>query len=465
VSENLEPKNQNIAEKFLAGSAGAFNKTVEISENFAETISKTEPLKKAGQYWEELGPGLTTGAADDDPSGIATYSQTGAQYGTKLLWLAAFSFPLMAVVQEMCARIGLVTGRGLAGNIRLHYSKKLLYFCIGLLFIANTFNIGADLGAMAKAAQLLYPALNFAALIIIFGIGSLLLQIFTSYGHYAKYLKWMALILFAYPIAALFIHLDGGQLLHNTFIPSLTFNRDEIFLICGILGTTISPYLFFWQTSQEVEEQILGGRTSIKLRRSQVTGAEIKKMRIDVWSGMFFSNLVMFFIIVTCAATLYQHGITNIQTAADAAAALKPFAGPYAFLLFSLGIIGTGFLAVPVLAGSTAYAMSEAAGWKQGLYRKLKAAESFYGVITASMGLGMLMNFTGIDPIKALIYSAVLNGMVAPIILVLIVQLSSSKKVMNSHKNRGSIEALGWVITLLMVVVAAMTFAVIISPK
>ncbi len=422
-------------------------------------------LKKAGEYWQNLGPGLTTGAADDDPSGIATYSQTGSQYGFRLLWLAAFSFPLMAVIQEMCARIGLVTGRGLAGNIRLYYSKKILYFCTVLLFVANTFNIGADLGAMAQAAQLLNPALSFTLLVIAFTAFSLLLQIFSSYRQYAQYLKWLALILFAYVLSALFVHLDGRQLLLHTFLPHLTFSPGEIFIVCAILGTTISPYLFFWQTSQEVEEQILGGRTSLKLRRSAVTPQELKKMRVDIWSGMFFSNLVMFFIIVTCGATLYSNGIHNIQSAAEAALALRPLAGPYTFLLFAFGIIGTGFLAVPVLAGSTAYALAEAAGWKQGLYRKLHAAYAFYGVIAASMILGMAMNFFRLDPIKLLIYSAVLNGLIAPVILVLIVQLSSDPKVMNSHANGPLKSALGWLIALLMTLVGAATIAVLIVPR
>jgi NRAMP (natural resistance-associated macrophage protein)-like metal ion transporter len=454
------PENSNKKTNFIERALAAPSNTL-----FSTIQAAKHPLKKAGQYWEDLGPGLTTGAADDDPSGIATYSQTGAQTSFKLLWLAAFSFPLMAIIQEMCARIGLVTGRGLAGNIRLHYSKRLLYFCVALLFVANTFNIGADLGAMAKATQLLKPSLNFYFLVIAFGFGSLILQIFTSYGQYARYLKWLALILFSYVLSAFFVHMDGKQLLLSTLIPHLSFNPKEIFLLCAILGTTISPYLFFWQTSQEVEEQILGGRTSIKLRKSQVTDGEIKKMRIDVWSGMFFSNLVMFFIIVMCAVTLYSHGITNINSADDAAAALRPIAGQYAFLLFSIGIIGTGLLAVPVLAGSTAYAMAEAAGWKQGLYRKLKAAGSFYGVIIFSMILGMLINFSPIDPIKALIYSAVFNGLAAPLILVLIMQISSNKKIMGPKSNGKIINVLGWAITTIMIVVAVATIAILIMPS
>ncbi|MBI5530211.1 MAG: divalent metal cation transporter [Candidatus Doudnabacteria bacterium] len=430
----------------------------------AGKLVNNKPVKKAGAYWATLGPGLTTGAADDDPSGIATYSQTGAQYSFNLLWMAAFSFPLMAIVQEMCARIGLVTGRGLAGNIRRHYPAWVLYVCTALLFIANTFNIGADLGAMAKATQLLLPQTGFYALVIFFTVLSLVLQIFTSYAQYAKYLKWLALVLLAYILSAFFLDLNGKSLVFHTFIPHINFNRDEIFLICGILGTTISPYLFFWQTSQEVEEQIMEGKTSIKLRQSETTDEEISKMRIDVWSGMFFSNLTMFFIIVTCATALYQHGITDIKTAADAAAALKPIAGPFASLLFTLGIVGVGLLAVPVLAGSTAYAMSEAMGWKQGLYRKLKQAYPFYGVIIISMLLGMLMNFLGLDPIKGLIYAAVLNGLVAPVILVLIVQLSSNKKVMNHRVNSRTASTLGWIITGLMIIVGVATIAILISP-
>ncbi|MEK7161086.1 MAG: divalent metal cation transporter [Patescibacteria group bacterium] len=453
-----------IIEQLVSAPAQGLEKTIETTGELAKKLVNNKPARKAGQYWATLGPGLTTGAADDDPSGIATYSQAGAGYGFNLLWLSTFSFPLMAVVQEMCARIGLVTGRGLAGNIKRHYPAWVLYLCTGLLFIANTFNIGADLGAMAKAVQLLNPGLNFYGLVIGFTFLSLFLQIFTSYAQYAKYLKWLALILIAYILSAFFVTLPGKSLLFHTFIPRISFNRDEIFLICGILGTTISPYLFFWQTSQEVEEEILAGKTSIKLRESETSNKEISRMRVDVWSGMFFSNLTMFFIIVTCAVALYQNGITDIKTAADAALALKPIAGQFAFLLFSAGIIGVGMLAVPVLAGSTAYAMSEAMGWKQGLYRKLKKAYPFYGVIIISMGLGMLLNFLGIDPIKGLIYAAVLNGLVAPVILILIVQMSSNKKIMGFRKNGHLISSLGWIITGLMILVGTATIATLIVP-
>lgn len=455
----MPTNNHNTIEKIASSPAVALEKTLSLAERTAKFLAKQKPVKKIAHFWSSLGPGLTTGAADDDPSGIATYSQTGSRYGFNLLWLSAFTFPLMAIVQEMCARIGLVTGQGLAANIRKHYSKRILYLSTFLLFSANTFNIGADLGAMAAATQLLVPRLNFYWMVAGFAFGSLFLQIFTSYSKYAKYLKWLALILLAYIFSAMSLNLNGAEILKNSVIPSVSFTKEQIFLICAILGTTISPYLFFWQTSQEVEEEILEGRTTIKERKENTAPSEIKKMRVDVWSGMFFSNLVMFFIIVTCAATLFQNGIINIQTSADAAAALKPLAGRYAYLLFAVGIIGTGLLAVPVLAGSASYAISEAFGWKQGLYRKLKEASAFYGVIIISMLLGMLLNFTRIDPIKALIYSAVANGLVAPLILILIAQISGNSKIMGNWVNKPLTSFLGWLIAILMMLVGVATLA------
>jgi len=459
--KRLPNENENL-EKSEKPAAGVLEKTWQTSEKLIKNITSGYPVKKAGEYWQMLGPGLTTGAADDDPSGIATYSQTGARWGFNLLWLAAFTFPLMAVVQEMCARIGLVTGRGLAGNIKRHYSKKILYTVTALLFFANTFNLGADLGAMAKATQLLWPNFSFTLLIFFFTALSLVLQIFTSYKDYAKYLKWLALVLMSYVLTAFFVHLNGREILRYAFLPHLDFSKDQIFLICGILGTTISPYLFFWQTSQEVEEEILQGRTTLKLRREETTDTEIKKMRVDIWSGMFFSNLAMFFIILTCAATLFRAGITNISTAAEAAAALRPLAGQYAFLLFAVGVIGVGLLGVPVLAGSASYALSESFGWKQGLYLKFKKARAFYGVIILSMGIGLILNFVGLDPIKALIYSAVANGIVAPIILVLIVHISDNKKIMGTRANGKTVSAVGWIATIFMIIVGVATIGAMI---
>lgn len=433
--EQIEPTFSNILES---------NKNIEKKESL---------LEEGEEYLEKLGPGIITGAADDDPSGIATYSQTGAQYGTSLLWLAAWTLPLMAMIQEMCARISLVTGQGLASNIKHAYSRKVLYICTAILFIANTLNIGADFGAMSKAVQLIIPSIPFSFLVVFIGVASLFMEVFIPYKKYAKYLKWLVISLFSYVVTGLIIHMDWSLLLRDGIIPQITFSKTQILLITGILGTTISPYLFFWQTSQEVEEQIAEGKTTAHSRRG-TNKAEIKNMRIDVWTGMFLSNMVMFFIIAVCANTLFINGITNINTASDAALALTPFAGSFATLLFALGIIGTGLLAIPVLAGSASYAISESFGWKEGLYRKLKEARAFYAVIAVSMIIGIAINFLGINPIKALIYSAIANGIVAPIIIVFIVHISSSHKIMGHFKNSLFTKIIGWAIVALMGVTA-----------
>ncbi len=445
-------KRKKVIERVIETPAELLDRGIVGGEKLTKAIpiNYSKPVKKAKDFWFLLGPGLTTGASDDDPSGIATYSQTGAQFGFGLIWLAAFTFPLMAVIQEMCARIGLVTGRGLAANIRHHFSLKVLYFSTFLLFIANTFNIGADIGAMANALQLLYPKLNFYYLIVGLGVLILLLQIFTSYIKYARLLKYLALILFAYIVSAILTHPNYHTLIHYALLPHINFSKNEILLICAILGTTITPYLFFWQTGQEVEEEISDGQTNIKLR--QVNGpAKLKRMRIDVWVGMFLSNLVMFFIITAAANVLFTHGITDIKTASQAALALKPFAGNTTYLLFAVGIIGVGLLAIPIMAASSAYAISETIGKKyQGLNLKLNKAPDFYGVIIISMILGILINFIGLNPIKALIYSAVLNGIVAPVIIILIILLASNKKVMGQFKNSKIATSFGWILAVLM---------------
>ncbi len=418
---------------------------------------KSKEIKnKAESYWHMLGPGLTTGAADDDPSGIATYSQAGAQFGFQFLWAALFTFPFMAIIQEMCARIGIVTGRGLASALRKHYPRWVLFVSAGLLFIANTFNIGADLGMMAEAMRLITPV-NFYATVIFFAGLSLVLEIFTTYKSYAKILKWFVLALFAYVLTGLIVPIDWMDALRHLALPTMTWSKDSLILLTAILGTTVSPYLFFWQTSQEVEEQIQEGKTTIKQREAATPPADIRRMRIDVWWGMMLSNLVMFFIIVVCAATLYSAGLGEIRSAADAAAALKPLAGNLASLLFTLGIVGTGLLAIPVLAGASSYAITEAFGWREGLHRKFHQASAFYAVIIVSMLLGLLMNFFHLDTIKMLIYSAVLNGLVAPFILALIVLLASSKKVMKEWANTKPIEAAGWIITAVMTVSGLVT--------
>lgn len=450
----MSTKQKDIFTKTAEAPAMVLARTIVATEVVKEkvvTTSENSPvLRKTKDYWHMLGPGLTTGASDDDPSGIATYSQTGAQFGYGFLWLSAWTFPLMAVVQEMCARIGLVTGRGLAHNIRVFFSRRVLYVCTVLLFAANTFNIGANLGAMAKATQLLSPQSNFTVLVVGFALFSLLLQIFTPYVKYAKYLKWLALILLSYILSSLLAHLDWSDIARHSFVPHMTFNKDSILLVAAILGTTISPYLFFWQTSQEVEEQILLGKTTVHMRRTATAPEEVKKMRIDVWSGMILSNVVMFFIIAACGGILFKHGITEITSAAQAAEALRPFAGDATYFLFALGIIGTGLLAIPVLAGSSSYALAESFGWKEGLYRNLQQAYAFYGIIIISMGVGLGINFIGIDPIKALIYAAVGNAIVAPIILLLIVLISSNKKIMGRWANKLPAKIIGWVVFFLM---------------
>lgn len=443
--------NKNIIEETIEAPARMLDMSIEGGQKIAKTVPLTgkQPLKKARDYWYMLGPGLTTGASDDDPSGIATYSQMGAQSGLSLLWMSLFTFPLMAVVQEMCARIGLVTGRGLAGNIRSHFGKRTLFLTTFFLFAANTFNVGADIGAIASGAQLLRPSMNFSLLVVGFTIFIMLLQIFTPYVQYARYMKWLAMVLFAYILSAFLAHPNWNEVIRSVVIPHVSFSKNELMIICAALGTTITPYLFFWQTSQEVEEEIAAGQTTIKSRTGS-SPEEVKKMRIDVWSGMFLSNAVMFFIIAACASVLFTHGVTNINSAAQAAQALKPFAGSQAYLLFAIGILGVGLLAIPVLAGSSAYAISESLGKRQGLNNKLKQGYAFYGVIIISMLVGLGINFIGLNPIKALIYSAVLNGVVAPVIIVQIVLIARNKKMMGDWVNSKLSTSVGWVTVLLM---------------
>jgi NRAMP (natural resistance-associated macrophage protein)-like metal ion transporter len=423
--------------------------TIQAGQHIGQNLPANSLVDKGKNYWHMLGPGLTTGASDDDPSGIATYSQAGAQYGFQLLWLSLFTYPLASIVQEMCARIGLVTGRGLAGNIRLHFSRKVIYSSALLLFAANAFNIGADLGAMAKGVQLLEPHWNFGVLVVVFTLISFGLQIFTPYDRYARYLKWLARILFAYVASALLAHLKWGNIVTHAIEPHLSFSREQVLLICAIIGTTISPYLFFWQTSQEVEEQIMQGKTTVKMRQG-ASKEDVRSMRIDVWSGMLLSQVVMFFIIATCGALLFPNGIINIDSAAQAAQALKPFAGSQTYLLFAAGIIGTGLLAIPVLAASSSYAAAESFRWKEGLFHELRQAHAFYGLIIISMLVGLGLNFVGLNPIKALIYSAVVNGVVAPIVLIPIVRISSNRKIMGEWVNRRWETAVGWAVVVLM---------------
>jgi Mn2+/Fe2+ NRAMP family transporter len=367
----------------------------------------------------------------------------------------------MAIVQEMCARIGLVTGRGLATNIRMHFPRWVLYLTAILLFFVNTFAIGANLGAMAAATQLILPILAFWILVVFFSIFTVVLEISLPYQRYAKYLKYLGLFLIAYIITPFMIK-DFGWVaaLKSSVLPSLNFSKDQIILVCAVLGSTITPSLFFWQTSQEVEEKLLNKKRDISLQQKVGDGA-IKRMRIDVWSGMFFSNLIMFFVIAVCASVLFPHGIFSIETASDAAGALKPLAGDNAYLIFAIGIIGLGLLGIPILAGSASYAISETFGWKEGFSHRFKEASSFYGVIIVSILIGLAINFLGINPIKALIYAAILNGLMAPAVLVLIVILASNRKVMGERKNHPATSIFGWVVTALMAIVGVATIIAI----
>ena len=400
-----------------------------------------------------LGPGLITGASDDDPSGIATYSQVGAQFGFGLGWIMLFSYPLMTAIQETSARIGRATGEGIAGNIRRHYPLWLLRIIVGLLLIANIINLGADLGAMGSVVTLLIggPALLYA---LFFGALCAALQIFTNYERYVGILKWIALSLLTYVATALVIDIPWGEVFLRTLVPSLQFESKYILAIAAVLGTTISPYLFFWQSSQEAEEVREDPKAKPLKRAPRQAPAELRRIRIDTYLGMFVSNAVGWFIIVSVAATLNAHGIKEIQTAAQAAEALRPIAGPFAFFFFALGIVGTGLLAVPVLAGSAAYALAEALRWPGGLARKPKAAKAFYGTIALATGFGVIFNLLPIDPIKALFWSAVLNGVVAVPIMVMTMLMARQKKVMGPIVLPRSLAVMGWVATAVMCAVA-----------
>lgn len=386
-----------------------------------------------------MGPGIITGAADDDPSGIATYSQTGAQFGYGQLWTALFMLPFQTAIQEACARIGAVTGKGIVAVVKDRYSKKIVYIVVLLVFIANTINIGADIGAMAAALRLVIP-INFALVTLFFTAFILMLEIFTSYRVYARILKWLSLSLLSYFLTMIIVKQPWQTLLKATFIPHFEFSFAFLFIITGVLGTTISPYMFFWQASEEVEEE-----KEINLRqqegRPRISKRFMRNLRIDNALGMIASEIATWSIIVVAATVLHNNGVTDIRTSADAARALEPLvhsfpnSGFLAKLLFSSGIIGLGLLAVPVLSGSASYAASEAFNWKEGLNQKFKRAHGFYGVITIATFIGLIINFIGIDPVKALVYAAVLNGVVAVPLICLIALIAGSGEIMGEHKS------------------------------
>lgn len=410
---------------------------------------KTSSLKA---FFKLLGPGLITGASDDDPSGIGTYTQAGASLGLATLWLALFTFPLMATIQYICAKIGMVSGKGLAAVLRRHYSRPVLFIAVGALVVANTINAGADLGALAAAINILVP-IPVIWLIAPVALVILALQIWGSYRLIANIFKWLTLALFAYIGSAFFARPDWGEVLKATFTPTFRFDSAFLAMVVAILGTSISPYLFFWQADEEVEEEISMGRRTLKQRRG-ASDTELKYASMDVNIGMFFSNLVMYFIILTTATTLFKAGKTNIQSATDAAMALQPIAGDAASLLLALGLIGSGFLAVPVLTGSVGYAVAEGFGWKYGLDEKPKRARKFYSIIAASTLVGMLMNFIGINPLSALFWTAVINGFLAPPLLVLIMLVSNNRKVLGQRVNGRGLNILGWLTTIVMLVAA-----------
>ena len=429
-------------------------------------ITSTQPSKgkprRAGpvyfrRFFSRLGPGLITGAADDDPSGISTYSVTGAAFGYAPLWTALFSFPLMVAVQMMCARLGMVTGEGLAGVIRRQYPRWVLWSACALLVIANTVNIGADLGGMGKVTEMVTGVRSiYWTPLYALTIGSFL--IWSSYYRIARIFKWLTLVLFSYVLAAFFAKPDWVAVIRATFIPHVEWSGVYWATLVGIFGTTISPYLFFWQASQEVEEERDEGELTLESRKG-ATNAELRKSRTDVITGMFFSNLIMYFFILTTAATLHAHGITAISTAQDAAEALRPLAGKGAYWLFSLGLIGAGMLGVPVLAGSSAYAVAEAVRWRGSLADRASLARGFYTVIAVGLALGLALDYAGFNAVSMLFWAAVLNGVLAPPLIVIVLLLTSNPKIMESRSNPRWLAVLGWITVAVMTAASCAMFA------
>ncbi|GAC1372389.1 MAG: divalent metal cation transporter [Candidatus Saccharimonadales bacterium] len=418
-----------------------------------------------GRFLRILGPGIVTGAADDDPSGIATYSQAGAQFGFALPWTMLLAFPLMTAVQEACMRIGAVTGKGLAAVIRENYSKKLLYPVVVLVVLANTLNIGSDIGAMAASMQLLVP-LPYPLLAVIFSLLMLMLEVLVPYKTYVRMLKWLVIALLAYPVTAFLVNVPWMEVLRATVTPKIVYSPDFLYIIVAIFGTTISPYLFFWQASEVVEEEIAAHRLAQRGGVPKLTAPYLKRLRIDNVLGMFFSDATAWFIIVVGAVVLGSSGVTNINSAADAARALEPLvhgfpnAGYIAKVIFAVGVIGIGLMSVPVLAGSSSYAIAETFNWREGLFRKFKQARGFYFVIIFGTLAGLLFNFIGIDPIKALIFTAVFNGIAAVPLIYLILKVSSRTDIMGEYQSRWLSKSFLW---LSFVVMAAAALALLVS--
>jgi Mn2+/Fe2+ NRAMP family transporter len=404
-----------------------------------------------------VGPGLITGVADDDPSGIATYSQAGAQFGLNMLWTMPLCFPLMAAIQSMCANIGRVTGKGLAANIKSAFPTAVLQGVVLLLLVANTLNIAADVAAMGEVGELV-TGMNRHLMTLFFVIGTLLLQVFIPYHRYVVYLKWLTLSLLAYAAVLFTVRVPWGQVVLRTVWPKFTPDSAAAAVIVGVFGTTISPYLFFWQASEEVEEMRKGGRAAPLMRDAHAARKELRRIRWDTWSGMLYSDIAAYFIILATAVTLHAAGTTNINTAAQAASALRPLAGNFAYLLFALGILGVGLIGVPVLAGSAAYALCEAMGWNWGLERKATDARGFYGVIAVSVLAGLVIQYSPISPMKALFWSAVINGIVAVPLMVVILLLVTKSAVMGDYTASRPIIILGWIATVVMGLAAVRMF-------
>ena len=409
---------------------------------------------------QRLGPGLITGAADDDPSGIATYSQAGAQFGYSMLWTMVFTLPLMAAIQIVSARIGYVTGHGLAANIKQRFPRPVLLAIVGMLVVANTLNIAADIAAMAEALRLVVGG-SAHVYAVTFGLLCLLLQVFLSYARYVRWLKWLTLALLSYVAVAFMLHIDFAEVLRQVVRPQLVLGHDVLLMVVAVFGTTISPYLFFWQAAQEVEDADAGSAGPAHPHTESEVRSHLRRIKWDTIMGMTFSNLIAFFIILSTAATLHKAGITDIQTSAQAAQALRPLAGDFTFLLFSLGIVGTGLLAVPVLAGSAAYAVAEAAGWKGSLSLRLEAGQGrgFYGVVALATLGGVALCFSPVDPVKALFGSAILNGVIAVPIMAVMMLLATQRQTMGSHVIGRKLKGLGWTATAVMAAVVVAMFA------
>jgi Mn2+/Fe2+ NRAMP family transporter len=429
----------------------AIDGTIRITETELLAAKKLleSPRRKTIYFVRALGPGLITGVSDDDPSGIGTYSSVGARYGLFIIWMAAWLLPIMLAVQEVCARIGIVTNRGLSGVLSKHYRKKYVAIAVALLILANVINIGADLGAMSASLRMLI-GINFYIGIILFALVSILLEVFIGYHIYVKILKWLTISVFAYVITGIIIHPDWLAVAKEAIVPHIIFNREYIFAMIAVFGTTITPYLFFWQASEEVEENKLAHQFISKGDKSFSLRERIVKMRTDVGAGMILANMVFFFIVLTTAQVLFKNGIQNIDSAEQAALALKPLAGNYAFILFAAGIIGTGLLAVPVLAGSGAYALSEIMKWQEGLELKFSQARKFYLVIIMSIVVGLALNLFHINPIAALYYAAFINGIIALPLLAVIMIIGDNKEIMGAETHPLWIKIFGWLSVVFM---------------